>query len=416
MTEKKRLLRSNILKELYFKDNLSCADLCIKIDKSFPVTAKLIEELIEMNLVYENGYAQSTGGRRPQTFSIVQDILYVVAVAMDQLITKISIVDMQNKYVSPIITLELPLAKNDKALSILSEKINEVIITSHIPKNKIVGVGIAMPGFVNAKKGINNSFLTTPRGSISKIIGDVTGLPVYIDNDSSLIALAELRFGAAKQKSNAMILNIGWGVGLGLILNGELYRGNDGFAGEFSHIPLFSNDKICACGKTGCLETEASLVVLIEMAKKGLKAGRVSSLKDIVFDDYEQASEVIMAAAQAGDQFATSLFSEIAYNIGRGVAVLIHLLNPETVVLSGRGSKAGKILQAPIQQALNEHSIPILALNTTIELSALGYNAELLGAAALVMENSGSISIVERKDTREKLHQSLVLATGVKIN
>ena len=390
---KKDIDKKKILRELYFYDSLSCAELGKSIHKSLPLTTKLIYELLEEGFIAETGFATSTGGRRPQTFAIAQNVMYVVSVAMDQLITKIAIMDMQNNFVSAVERIELPLAKNDEAVAILSAKIVDVIKKAAIPKEKIIGVGIAMPGFVNIQKGINYSFLFTDNKSISKIIADKVGIPVYIDNDSSLIALAELRFGVVHQKKNVMVLNIGWGVGLGLVLNGELFRGHDGFAGEFSHIPLFNNNKLCACGKSGCLETETSMLVLIEKAKEGINANRLTKLSSLSFDDYEKASEAIILAAQEGDQFAAELFRDIGYNIGRGVAVLIHLLNPEVVVLSGRGSAAGKILKAPIQQALNEHSIPILAQNTTIEVSAIGYQAELMGAAALVMENLESIPL-----------------------
>ena len=134
-----------------------------------------------------------------------------------------------------------------------------------------------------SKKVLITSFLKSNEGSITKFISKAVGLPVFIDNDSSLIALAELRFGAAKNEKNAMIINMGWGVGLGLILDGALYRGDNGFAGEFSHIPVFTNNKLCSCGKNGCLETETSLLVLVEKALDGLKSGRVSSLKGISF-------------------------------------------------------------------------------------------------------------------------------------
>ncbi len=168
-----------------------------------------------------------------------------------------------------------------------------------------------------------------------------------------------------------MVINVGWGVGLGMILNGELFRGHNGFAGEFSHIPLFLNNKSCSCGKSGCLETETSLLVVIEKANKGLKEGKISLLSELSVDHAEQAFQDIIKAAGKGDKFAVEILSQSGYNIGRGVAILIHLLNPELVILSGRGSSAGKIWQAPIQQALNEHCIPRLAQNTEIEFLPL---------------------------------------------
>jgi predicted NBD/HSP70 family sugar kinase len=321
--------------------------------------------------------------------------MYVVAVALDQLITKIVLMDLNNQYVSEIKKIDLPLANNPHALSKLADCIASFIREQPIEKQKIIGAGIGMPGFVDAIKGINYTFLQTNGRTINQTISDKIGLPVFIDNDSSLIALAELRFGAAHNKKNAMVINASWGVGLGLILNGELFRGHNGFAGEFSHIPLFLNNKMCECGKCGCLETESSLLVVIEKAQQALREGKPSLLKGLPDHEVEKACEMIVDAANRGDKLAVELLSEAGYNIGRGVAILIHILNPEIVVLSGRGSAAGKIWQAPIQQALNEHCIPKLCANTEIKISAFGYHAELIGAAVLVMEHYGDLGGVE---------------------
>jgi predicted NBD/HSP70 family sugar kinase len=400
--EKNLLYKRRIVKHLYFGNTLSCADLSDRIHKSIPLTTKILGKLMEEGLVTETGYAASTGGRRPVMYSLKQDVMYVVSVAMDQLVTQIAILDMQNRNVTAIEMFGLPLTKNPNAPAALAEKINEIISRSGIPKNKIAGVGIGMPGFVNAVKGINYTFLETEGYTISQYIEAKVKLPVFIDNDSRLIALAELRFGAAREKKNALVINVGWGVGLGMILEGELFRGHDGFAGEFSHIPLFLNNKLCSCGKSGCLETETSLLIVIEKASNGLRNGKLSTLKESALsaDHPEKAFQSIVSAAGRGDKFAVEILSEAGYNIGRGVAILIHLLNPEVVILSGRGSSAGKIWQAPIQQALNEHCIPRLSLNTEIEVSALGYNAELTGAAALVMEN------YERDDVKNLIYEN----------
>ena len=388
MTDKKNIFRNKILKELYFEDLLSCVSLSERINKSFPITSQLIEDLIAKNLVIESGFGQSKGGRRPLTYSLQANSMFLVSVAMDQFVTKIAIMDMQNNFVSPIEIIVLPLYENSNALGVLQNKIEQVVIASGIPKDKFVGIGIGMPGFVDVKKGVNYSFLQLPNDkSITKVIADKLGIPVFIDNDSSLIALAEFRFGAAKGEQNAMVINIGWGVGLGLIIGGDLYHGHEGFAGEFSHIPLFLNGKLCSCGKIGCLETETSLLLIIDKAKDGISNGRLSKLGSLSFEDPELASDAIIKAAKSGDQFATEIFSQAGYNIGKGVAVLIHLLNPKLIILSGRGSTAGKVWNAPIQQALNEHCIERLFKNTRMVISTLGISADQIGAAALVMEN-----------------------------
>jgi predicted NBD/HSP70 family sugar kinase len=401
MAEKTSQYQRTIIKQLYFSGDLSCAELSLHTDKSLPLITKMINGLIDNDVVRETGYASSTGGRRPVMYSLRPDVLHVVAVAMDQFVTRIGIIDMQNKLISSAQSFDLPLPNNDRALDQLTQNIKSVVESSGIPKEKLAGIGIGMPGFVDAKKGINYSFITTPGKTITQHIFEQVGLPVFIDNDSSLIALAEHRFGAARGKRNAMVVNIGWGVGLGMICNSQLFRGQNGFAGEFSHIPLFLNGKQCSCGKFGCLETETSLLVIIEKMKEGLSVGKLSMLQRIPPPDMENVSklfEQINNAAHKGDQFAIELFSEAGYNIGRGVAILIHLLNPELVVLSGRGSVVGKIWQAPVQHSINEHCIPRLAENTTIEISKLGYEAELIGAAALVMENFEHIHM-EKKAT-----------------
>jgi len=394
MREKNLLYKEKIIKELYFSTALSCSDLSTLIKTSLPLTTKMLNELIRDNDIAETGYAPSTGGRRPQMYSIRPDRMYTVAVAMDQLFTRIVIMDMHRRPVSAPEKIELHLTKNPRALETLAEILAAHIQQSGINKEKIAGIGIGMPGFIDSRKGLNYSFLGNGETSITQYITEKLGLAAYIENDSSVIALAELKFGTARHKKSAMIVNLGWGIGLGLILNGELFRGYNGFAGEFSHLPLFTNDKLCSCGKMGCLETEASLMVVVEKAKEGIRNRRVTLLQEKqLTDDLDQASMAVTRAAEKGDKFAVELLSQAAYHIGRGVAILIHLLNPETIVLSGRGSIAGKIWQIPLQQALNEHCIPRLSASTTIEVSELGLDAELIGAAALVMDHSikGSI-------------------------
>jgi predicted NBD/HSP70 family sugar kinase len=400
---KQAAYKRKIIKQLYFGGSLSCAELSMLTDRSIPVTTKALNELMEQGSVVETGFATSTGGRRPVMYSLKPDIMYVVSVAMDQLITRMAIMDMKHKVVGEIEKVELTLPNNPNALAELKRQIEEFITRRGIPKTKIAGIGIAMPGFVDIKNGINHSFLKVEEGSIVSYIENGVGVPVLIDNDSSLIALAELRLGAARTRGNAMVINISWGVGLGMILNGELFRGYNGFAGEFSHIPVFTNNKMCSCGKSGCLETETSLLVVVEKAIQGLKEGKTTSLNSLSFEHIEETVAAIMNAALRGDKFAVELFSEIGYNIGRGVAILIHLLNPELVVLSGRGSGIGKLWLAPIQQAINEHCIPKIAENTAIHVSSLGHQAEIIGAAALVMENFDSLENVSHENSLTNL-------------
>ena len=377
-------------KHLYFSSPLTSADLSDMIKKSVPLTNNIIDALLEDEWIEETGFGPSSGGRRPSLYALKSSKLFIVSVAMDQLVTRIVLMNMHNEYVTPVEKFEMPLGSNPAVLDILTEKIESFIRASGVDKKHIVGIGIGMPGFVNPKEGLNYTFIDSMgASSIVRHISEELELPVLIDNDSSLIALAELKFGAGVDKKNAMVVNVGWGIGLGMILDGKMFRGHNGFAGEFSHIPIFTNNKLCQCGKSGCLETETSLSILVEKAREGLRAGKISSLDKESFlnCDLEHGFEALVDATRKGDKFSINIISEAAYNIGRGVAILIRILNPELIILSGRGSLLGKILEIPVWQALNEHCIPRLGAQTKLRVSSLGYDAELIGAAALVMEN-----------------------------
>ena len=380
-------LKNMIIKSLYFDKAMSCAELSELFDKSFPSIAKAVNELIDEGFVVEQGYAPSSGGRRPLMYAINASALYILAIAMDQLSTRIQLVDLLNHPVADLMMFELKLADNEGALDVLVNNINNYLENTGISKDKIAGIGIGMPGFINPAKGINYTYLDSGFKSLTQYIAESTGLNVYLDNDSSLIALAEQKFGIAKWQKEVMVINIGWGIGLGMIVNGEIFRGRNGFAGEFSHIPLSDDGALCECGKQGCLEAEASMLVVSKRAIVGIKQGRITSLKQIDVAHSKQMGDAIMEAANNGDQFAIELFADAGIKIGKALAILIHIMNPQTIVLSGRGAKVGKILLAPIQQALHKYCIPRLSKGTELLISELGFDAELVGAAVLVMEN-----------------------------
>lgn len=385
--EKPNLLKDKVLRQFYFNPQLSCAEISDKLNKSIPLVTKAINDLITEGMVMEQGYAQSSGGRRPLMYSIKRDARYILVAGMDQLSVRMGLFDLHNQPACKIKTVELRLLDNPDALHALIRLLNSYIDKSGISKDKIAGAGIGMPGFINIKDGINYTYLPSHGKNLRIVIGEAIGLPVYIDNDSSLIALAEQRFGAAKSQKDVMVINLGWGIGLGMIINGKLFRGHDGFAGELSHIPLSDDGPLCTCGKRGCLEVEASMLAVAEKAMAGIREGKVSSLKYISDDPSRLPGDAIMDAANEGDHFAIDLLTEAGYNIGKALAILTHIMNPQTIVLSGRGARVGKILLAPIQQAMNKYCIPRLVTNTSLKISQMGIDAELTGAAVLVMEN-----------------------------
>ncbi|MCF8452443.1 MAG: ROK family protein [Pedobacter sp.] len=383
-------LRADIIKYLYYKKTLSLPDLSKLTQRSLPLVTSTVNSLIADKYITKKGLAPSTGGRRPLMFLInPAKQKYIVAVAMDQLITRLVIFNLANEIVLPLQFLDLNISEDEQAVDKLITFINSSIQKSGLDRKSLMGIGIGMPGLVNAEKGINNSHLPTPHGSnLGTYLKQELSLPVYIDNDSSLITLAELHFGKAEGMQDALVVNVGWGTGLGIILKGSLYRGSTGYAGEFSHIPLSKTDNLCSCGKKGCLEVDTSLWVMVEKAKAALADGAESSMKKLFEDKSKHYGDHFLDAVIQQDPLAISILSGGCFQLGKGLSTLIHILNPECIVLSGRGARAGKMLLPSIQQAINEFCIPRISDQTTITLSTLADNAELLAAASLVVENS----------------------------
>lgn len=388
--ENNQRLRADIIKYLYYKKTLSLTDLSKLTQRSLPLVTATVNSLIVDKYIKKKGLAPSTGGRRPLMFlNNPAKQKYMVAVGMDQFITRLVIFNLANEVVLPLQLLDLNISDDEQALSKLTVFINDSIKKSGFDRKSLIGIGIGMPGLVNAEKGVNNSYLPTPDGSsLGDYLMEESGLPVYIDNDSSLITLAELHFGEAVDMQDALVVNVGWGTGLGIIMKGNLYRGSSGYAGEFSHIPLSKTDNLCSCGKRGCLEVDTSLWVMVEKAKSALAEGAESSMKKLFKDPSKHSGEHFLDAVVQQDPLAISILSEACFQLGKGLSTLIHILNPECIILSGRGARAGKMLLPSIQQAINEFCIPRIADQTTISLSTLADNAELLAAASLVVENS----------------------------
>lgn len=384
---RKAIAKKKIIKNLFYEGAMSNLELSKLLFMTPPSVTTLLNELIKDQIVGIRGQRNSSGGRKPAIYGLVPDFGYILSIDMDQYYTQMAIFNMQNEIVTNIKSFSLKLSNEKKVLEIFLAEIKNFIKSSPIDLSKILGIGISIPGFVNTHLGINYTFMKYGNKPLRKIIEEETGLPVFMENDASVMAIGESKFGLAKGKDNALVLKLGWGIGLGMILNGKLYRGHSGLAGEFSHIPMVENGILCSCGKQGCLETEVSALVLAQYAKEGIREGKISSLRTMVNEDLEKIeSDLVIEAANMGDQYSVQILSMLGYKLGKGIAILIHLFNPETIVLGGKLSKANQFIMIPIQQALNKYCIPRLQDNTEIVISNLNGKSGLLGAVSLAME------------------------------
>jgi len=386
--KKKNLLIKKIVNFLYFHGPKSAVEISKKLKSSIPTITALLIELNEIGMIIEQGQGSSSGGRRPNLYGLKNDSLFIIGIDCGRYDTRMAIYNSNFEEVTDMKTYPLGLINDEIVLEKIVQFAQTLIEESQINRDKIIGIGIGMPGLVDSENGRNYTYFQQKEGSLAELLSKKFEIPVFIENDAKTRALAELRFGLAKGKKNVLAIMVDWGVGLGIIVNGKLCRGNSGFAGEFSHIPMAENGKLCACGKQGCLETLASGSALLQMAEEGLADGKKSILSNLIINQQKELElKMIIEAADLGDQFAISIISQLGLELGKGIAILIQLFNPELIILGGRVAEANQYLRTPIQQSLNHYCIRQLREQAEIVISEFGANTNILGAVAMVVEN-----------------------------
>ncbi|MEZ5107228.1 MAG: ROK family transcriptional regulator [Draconibacterium sp.] len=379
-----------ILRAIYFNGPLSNSDLSKHINLSTPKINSLLLELIDDGLVQELGRGGSSGGRRPNIYGLVNDGFYVVGITININRTIISIFNSNNEEVSGPHYFPIKMHSDITLFNKVSEKLEQVLTESKIPGDKILVAGIELPGLINLKKGINKTYFPQVDNLFDEL-RKIFGIPVFFNHDAKVRTFVEQHFGLAKNKKHVLMLQADWGLGLGIIINGKLYSGKSGYSGEFGHLPIVDNGVLCTCGKQGCLETMVSAVAIARMAKEGIMKGKSSLINELVNNDLDKIDiSTVIQAANSGDQFAISLFTEAGYWLGRGIAYLLQIFNPELVIIGGRVAEASQFISAPIRQAIHTFSNQDIGNNTEIKFSELGTKAGTMGAAAYALEKLAS--------------------------
>lgn len=385
---RKLLLKKHIFCILYHEDHKTIADLCIPVNVSIPTMTRIMHELIDEGWVVELGTGESRGGRRPVFYGLNPSVRYILGIEITKKYTRINIFDLHNQPVGETLQLDIELKDAPEALGVLKTRTDLYMKNNGVDRNMILGAGITLPGLIDKKSNINFSYPNLGEKPLDILFNELLELPVFIEHDTKAMALGESWFGLAKNKSNVLCLNAGSGIGVGMILNGVLYQGFSGFSGEFGHIQMEPDGELCDCGKIGCLETIASGSAIVARAKQKIAEGTNSIIKKKVQGKTESIKlPVIIEAAHYGDQFAIELIEEAGNYIARGLAILIHLLNPEMIILGGDMAEAGNLLADPIQQKLNKYSIGRIRQDTEINISGLKGQAGLLGTIPVVMTN-----------------------------
>lgn len=381
-------LYTKILKNLFFLGKTSIGDLSNYVGKSVPITTKGIKDLLKKDYILNLGLTDSTGGRKAYLYKANEkNIGYIIAISIERKRTQIDIFNIDKQKIAQTIDIKILIDQEEELFSDIIKHLQGII--DQYKKYSFLGIGIICPGFVDAEKKINISHPTdSPIYSIAQHIEETIGVPTYIENDSTAIALVEKSFGKAKNSSHTLVINLTWGVGLGILINNVIFRGHKGFAGEFSHIPLADSNKLCRCGKKGCLEVEASLQTAIDYIEERIGAGETSIFsknKSITYKD-------LVHGYNMGDQLTIEAIKKIGHMLGKGIATLIHILNPEKIILAGKGIVFGDIILAEVQSSIHLYCIPRLSDQTKIEVSDLK-DMLTLGAACSVIEQIPKITL-----------------------
>ncbi len=273
--------------------------------------------------------------------------------------------------------VELPLGhRAEEGIDRASQLLTEMLAANSIPASAVLGVGVGIPGPIDRRSGrvVQGAILPEWVGIELTDLEHRLHFPVVFDNDANLGALAEVTWGPHSQIENLVFVKIGTGIGSGLILNGTPFYGALGVTGEIGHDTITDNGVVCHCGNRGCLETVASISVMLQL----LSRSGVTRIPDLV------------QRAREGDSATIRVLDDAGLAIGRALASVANLINPEVIVIGGPLAELGDIFLAPIERGLVRHAVPSVGVTTTLVMSSLGEKAEALGAAALVLQQRGA--------------------------
>lgn len=365
----------------YGKNPLS--ELGKELNLSIPTVTKLVGELMDDGFVIDYGKQETAGGRRPNMYGLNDDSAYFAGVDIQRFSINIGLINFNGIMVDARMSIPYKMDNTPEKFEELCNIINSFLDNCIVSREKILSVGINISGRVNTESGHSYSFFYFDERPITQTLEEKLRIKVSIDNDSRAMAYGEFLSGCIKGEKNVIYINVTWGLGLGIIINGNLYYGKSGYSGEFGHYPTFDNETLCHCGKKGCLETQASGAYIYHLFMAKLKDGATSILTGKHKKSKEITLEDIIHAALKDDMLAIELIEEVGATLGKAIAGLINIFNPELVVIGGVVSKAEDYLLLPLRSAVKKYSLNLVSSETPIKTSKLRDKAAIVGACML---------------------------------
>ncbi|MGW0389924.1 ROK family transcriptional regulator [Streptomyces sp. NPDC003042] len=370
-----------VVRAVRLAGSLTQAEIARTTGLSAATVSNIVRELKEAGTVEVTD--TSAGGRRARSVSLSGDAGIVIGVDFGHTHLRVAVGNLAHQVLAeeaePLDVDASWVDGFDRAEALVGRLIEGL----GVGRDKVIGVGLGVPGPIDVESGTLGSTAIlpgwagiNPRRELSQRLG----VPVYVDNDANLGALGELVWGSGRGVKDLAYIKVASGVGAGLVINGQIYRGPGGTAGEIGHITLDESGPVCRCGNRGCLETFAAARYVLPLLQGS--------------HGPELTMERVVELARDGDPGCRRVITDVGRHIGSGVASLCNLLNPSRVVLGGSLADAGELVLTPIRESVGRYAIPSAARQLSVLTGSLGGRAEVLGALALVLSEMGDSTLL----------------------
>ncbi|MCE9107189.1 ROK family transcriptional regulator [Bacteroides pyogenes] len=381
---KNALQKKKIIKHYIYNGSSTLTDLAREMDLSVPTVTKFISEMCEEGYINDYGKLETSGGRHPSLYGLNPESGYFVGVDIKQFSINIGLMNFKGDMVELEMNIPHKFENTPDALDALCKHIISFIEKININPEKILNININISGRVNPESGYSFSLFNFEERPLAEVLTEKIGYNVSIDNDTRAMTYGEFLKGCVKGEKDIIFVNVSWGLGIGIIIDGKIYTGKSGFSGEFGHTNVFDNEIICHCGKKGCLETETSGSALHRILIERVQKGENSILsKRIAMKDNPLTLDEIISAVNKEDVLCIEIIEEIGQKLGKQIAGLINIFNPELVIIGGTLSMTGDYLTQPIKTAVRKYSLNLVNKDSVILTSKLKDRAGIIGACML---------------------------------
>lgn len=384
-TDKKFLKRcQEIICVMMGKEPLTLPEITSLVNISLPIVTTVVNELVNTGKFLQiMDSEKQQAGRPPALFSLNPATGYTIGAELGRVHSNYVVLDYNQNKIYEYHTDSILSVDNEFTINEFEKVINQILVETKLAKDQLLGIGVAVPGLVQGEKGISKTYLSFENQTLQEYLEKRLGVTIRVEHDAKSMVYGEKYYGSAQKVKDAIYIHYGWGLGIGIVMNGEIYYGSEGFAGEFGHIPVIPNGELCHCGKQGCLETVSSGRAITKLVNEKLETGASSMLLKSKHSPGKVDLIDILEAANQGDQFSIEILEEAGKYLGIGIAILINIFNPGHIIIGGAISQLASYLIDTLKNNAMKHSIVQLNKNVIFEISDLKNNAGSLGVARL---------------------------------